>query len=262
MALIKAVLFDVGGVVFYAAVNAEKALRFAEKAIRLLGARGIAIPDPPAVFAERLGAADRLRKRDNELLLREFPPEEVWERYYLAGYDFDPARLYPIAERLCFLWNEARNDITMRPGLVEALAALQEDGYRLGIISNTVSRTHVPYKLAEYGVSHYFELVLSSSVSGLRKPDPAIFRLAERAMGLDKSELAYVGDTISRDVIGARKAGWGLVIRLKNGEEREGVRQREAALAGNGFEPDLNIDELCELPAALRAYQNDRNDRE
>lgn len=241
--------------VFYSTANPEKAARFCAEAIRLLDAHGIHIPDSPAVFAEKLRLADQARKHDNEVILREFPPEEVWRRYYLAGYAFDPERLRPIAETLCFLWNETRNDIVMRPGLPETLEALKQAGYRLGIISNTVSRTHVPWKIAEYGLSRYFELVLSSSVSGLRKPDPAIFALAERAMGLERTELAYVGDTISRDVIGAKKAGWACVIRVLNQKEREGVRKREAALECCGYTPDLLIRELDELPGALAAFE-------
>ena len=39
----------------------------------------------------------------------------------------------------------------------------------------------MPQYLAEYGLDSYMDCVLLSCTAGSRKPDPAIFRLAERA---------------------------------------------------------------------------------
>lgn len=58
--------------------------------------------------------------------------------------------------------------------------------------------------------------VVMSSNAGIRKPDPEIFHIAVDQLGLERKECAYVGDTISRDVIGAREVGLGLVIQMHN----------------------------------------------
>lgn len=252
--MIKAIVFDVGGVVFTATPNPEKELRFAADAIKLLGAHGIAIPDTPAEFAKKLAARDKQRKADNQTSLCEFPPMHVWSAYYLKDYAFTDEQLFPIAEELCFRWNADRNDIVFRDGLSDALEQLYRQGMRLGIISNTVSRTHVPYELHRANVSRYFEFVLLSSVCGIRKPDPAVFQLCETAMHMDKSEMAYVGDTFSRDVIGVKRAGWAWMVLIKNDRERPGVHEREQALAASGYLPDARIDELTELPAVIASY--------
>ena len=55
-----------------------------------------------------------------------------------------------------------------------------------------------------------------SSETGIRKPDPRIFAIALERMGVTAAETGYVGDTISRDVLGARNAHLGLVVRLNN----------------------------------------------
>ena len=91
------------------------------------------------------------------------------------------------------------------------LARLKSAGFRLGVISNVVSLGQVPHNLRAYGLDHYFEAVVTSSAFGYRKPSPRIFWEATRQMDLPPAACAYVGDTISRDVVGARRAGYGLV---------------------------------------------------
>ncbi|MEJ2209884.1 MAG: HAD family hydrolase [Anaerolineae bacterium] len=104
----------------------------------------------------------------------------------------------------------------MRPEAPAVLQALQQRGVRLAIISNVMSRQLVPYKLAEYGIAHYFDAVVTSSSLGWRKPNKRIFEEAIRLMDLPPGICAYVGDTVSRDVIGARRAGFGLAIQIRS----------------------------------------------
>ena len=67
-------------------------------------------------------------------------------------------------------------------------------------------------------------------------------------MDLRPEELAYVGDTISRDVIGTRKAGWALMIQISN----PSIAHRDAGLENAGWEPDYRIEDLAEIPAILK----------
>lgn len=48
---------------------------------------------------------------------------------------------------------------------------------------------------------------MESSVVGVRKPDPAIYRLGVEAMGLPAGEVLVVGDSFSKDVVPARTVG-------------------------------------------------------
>ncbi len=57
---------------------------------------------------------------------------------------------------------------------------------------------------------------MTSSNFGWRKPNERIFHEATRLMGLPPAACAYVGDTVSRDVIGARRAGYGLAIQIES----------------------------------------------
>ena len=50
-------------------------------------------------------------------------------------------------------------------------------------------------------------MVIDSSVFGIEKPDPAIFRAALEALNVAPEEALYVGDLYDVDVVGARAAG-------------------------------------------------------
>jgi putative hydrolase of the HAD superfamily len=105
---------------------------------------------------------------------------------------------------------------SLRPEAPAALEALRKRAFHLAIISNTLSRRLVPCKLAEYGLAHYFDPVVTSASLGWRKPNARIFEEAARLMQLPPAACAYVGDTVSRDVIGARRAAYGLVLQIQS----------------------------------------------
>ena len=98
----------------------------------------------------------------------------------------------------------------LKPGTGEALDRLREAGYRLGVISNSDGRAEEALLAA--GLRDYFELVIDSQLVGFEKPDPRIFHVALRRMGLGPAEALYVGDIYEVDVVGARRAGMEVVL--------------------------------------------------
>ena len=92
----------------------------------------------------------------------------------------------------------------------EALRTLKDNGFRLGLISNS----HRP--LASF--QSHFELeglisvTVSSSEHGFMKPHPSIFRAALELMQVSPEEAVMVGDSLAHDVTGAREAGMRAVL--------------------------------------------------
>lgn len=254
--LIKAVVFDMGGVIHTVKHSPENQLAFAKSTISLLEERGLHIPDSPEVFNQKLIRADAVRKADNEKYIREAPALEAWTEYYLKEYGATREQIFPIAEELCFRWCRDRTQDLPREGLLDCAMGLYNEGMRLGIISNTLSRTNAPSLLCKYGVSGYFEYVLLSSVCGLHKPDPRMFDLCRTTMGLEKEEMAYVGDTISRDVIGVHNAGWRLMIRILHPEAKPSVLEREKLLESSGYSPDYTVNSLREIVDIIRIHNH------
>ena len=181
--------------------------------------------------------------------LEELRASIVWCDYILADYSDDFPQLEAVADDL-MVWIETQYyHRQMRPEMPTVLAAIQNMGYKIGLISNVNSRGQVPLNLSQYGIKHYFNPIVLSSEYKRRKPDPAIFHYAARLSNSPTSECIYIGDRISRDIVGAKRAGFKLAIHIKHdfnhGESDEGAT------------PDLILNNMTELLEILRMeYQS------
>lgn len=70
---------------------------------------------------------------------------------------------------------------------------LRYDGYRVGLLSNNDKET--ANKLRETGLIDHFDIFLVSAETGFIKPDPKIFELFTKQLGVEASELVYIDDT-------------------------------------------------------------------
>ena len=244
--MIRAVLFDMGGTLHTSFSPPGQAEWFARRLMDRLADYGIRLDTTPEALAGELNVNGEEYKHCSEENLRELPQEEMWSRFYLKGYGLAPETLAPMAEELSFLYDYERTRCMRRPHLRQTMDALRAMGLRLGVISNVTSRTVMPHYLAEYGLDTYMDCVLLSSVTGVRKPAAEAFRNAERIMGLAPEEMAYVGDTISRDVRGVRNAGWRLAIQIAN----PSVAHRDVGL--EHIRPDYLIQDLAQIPDIIR----------
>lgn len=244
--MIQAVLFDLGGTLHVNSSSPERELWFAQRILDRLSDYGIQLPTTPEVLARQLRTNGEVYKKAVEDSLAEMPPVQIWSEYYLRDYHIPPEQLLPMAEELSFLYDYERPRVMRRPHLIETMEALRGMGLRLGVISNIISLSVVPHFLVEYGLTDYMECVVTSSATGIRKPSADIFRTAERQLGLKPSELAYVGDTLSRDVRGVRNAGWRLAIQIP----AESSAHRDKGLEGL-YQPDYRIEDLSEIPPII-----------
>jgi putative hydrolase of the HAD superfamily len=73
------------------------------------------------------------------------------------------------------------------------------------LVTNFYGNMHTV--LDEFGLSHLFRDVVESSVVGVRKPDPEIFRLGVAALGLVPAETVMIGDSPDKDIIPAASIG-------------------------------------------------------
>ena len=76
---------------------------------------------------------------------------------------------------------------------------------RLALVSNFYGNIHTV--LREFGFDGLFHDVIESAVVGVRKPDPRIFLLGVKALGVKPVEVTVVGDSMDKDIVPAREAG-------------------------------------------------------
>ena len=83
--------------------------------------------------------------------------------------------------------------------------ALEKIKLPMVLVTNFYGNMHTV--LQEFGIDHLFKDVIESSVVGVRKPDPEIFRLGVQALGLEPSETVMIGDSLDKDILPAQSIG-------------------------------------------------------
>jgi len=246
--MIRAVLFDVGGVLHTAEPDHKLKLSFSREVLETLKENGMDLQITPEQLYASIELHSKEYKKYAEQSKLELPAGKIVKDYLLRDFKLPEEKLEACAERICYLYDARRNRITMRPYLPETVEELHKIGIRQGIISNIISNTFVPEILKRYGIDRYMECVIMSSSTGIRKPNPKIFHIALRQLGLESKECAYVGDTISRDVIGAREAELGLMIQMHN----PAIEHKDKAFLDSGYKPDMMINGFNELVPIIR----------
>ena len=77
--------------------------------------------------------------------------------------------------------------------------------YKLGIIANQELGTEK--RLVGYGISQYFDVVISSAEEGVAKPDPKIFEISLKKAECSPEEACMIGDRLDNDIVPAAKMG-------------------------------------------------------
>lgn len=164
---------------------------------------------------------------------------ELWRDWLLP--DYDPELVSANAGRLTRLWRDHDGRRVPRPDVKTTIEELDRRGYTLGIIANTITETEIPDWMFEEKIARYFKTVILSSKVRIRKPDPAIYHLACRAINKEPASCAYVGDNPIRDVQGTRDAGFGMMIRI---DEPDTIKKEPQEIK---LHPDYTIESISEL---------------
>ena len=77
--------------------------------------------------------------------------------------------------------------------------------YRLGIVSNFYGNLRAV--LEEAGLASLIDTAVDSTLAGCKKPDSRIFQSALDALGAASEDAVFVGDSLKRDMAGARGMG-------------------------------------------------------
>jgi putative hydrolase of the HAD superfamily len=250
MTAVQAVFFDMGGTIETFWHTPQLRLQATPGLQELLQSAGIDLHLSNEQLYKVITAGRDRYQRWSLKTMEELPAAQVWCEFIFKGYSVDPARLAAAAENLMFYIETHYYHREMRPEMPEVLEAIRQMGLKIGLISNVCSRDQVPYSLEQYGIRHYFDPLVLSSEYGRRKPDPAIFHHAARLANVPTSECIYVGDRISRDILGARRAGYRLAIQIQHDFNQGEVDK--------GAHPDATIDQMTRLLDILR-LQNDRS---
>lgn len=177
----QAVVFDMDGVIF----DSEKGVLSSWQEV----AEKYQIPDIEQTFRDCIGLNAAATK------------EKMLQRY---GQDF-PYDAYKKEMSQLFHSRYDGGRLPMKPGVVELLSFLQEQGIKIALASST-RREVVLQELGDAGVLPYFQQVICGDMVKRSKPAPDIFMTACECLGVDVSE-AYAIEDSYNGIRSAHSAG-------------------------------------------------------
>jgi putative hydrolase of the HAD superfamily len=133
----------------------------------------------------------------------------------------------------------------------DVLRVLSAAGLRIGLISNS-HRCLASFQ-SHFELHGLIAAALSSSEHGYLKPHPSIFEAALRLVGVPACDAVMVGDSLTHDILGARRIGMAgiLVQRCRDSSAAEaGAHATHAAVTAEF--PDVPVvHSLTEVPPLL-----------
>ncbi len=240
-------MFDMGGTLEDLYSDAHNEERTAHELYRILGEHGITVPYGEKELWAKVYPEVLRYKAEAEVTLMELKPEQIWADYGFKDIPVDREKLIACSEEIAHMWEVTYFDRKLREHAAEMLKGLKELGLYVAVVSNTASVFQVFETLTDYGVRQYFDDITLSSVVGYRKPHPSIFKIALLQAQMKPEECVFVGDTVSRDVVGPRRMGFGRVIKI--GSFLTPIKDIGKY---DGFEPDYEITDIYDVYTILK----------
>jgi len=161
------------------------------------------------------------------------------------GYDDVPSDV--LRSALDALFSVTQENWALEDDAISTLEILKEKGYSLAIVSNAGDDTDVQQLAQGFGITKYFDFILTSAACSYRKPHPRIYELALSNWYCLPSEAVMIGDNLDADVRGAQEAGlYGVWLSRRADPQTELQKQ---------VRPDATLSSLSEFPALLDQLQ-------
>ncbi|HEU5196246.1 MAG TPA: HAD family phosphatase [Methylomirabilota bacterium] len=183
---IEGVLFDMGGVVM------DSPLHAVARYERACGLPANAINRAIAASGEH-GAWARLERG------------ELTAETFCAPFEAD-CRAHGVAVSGAEIMAAIAGAGVARPIMLEAIRRLRAHRFRVGALTNNWKRSGPEDDAIPHRLQDHFDVFIESRVVGLRKPDPRIYELACRRLGVPPQQTAFLDD-IGRNLKPARALG-------------------------------------------------------
>lgn len=104
-----------------------------------------------------------------------------------------------------------RNYVRLYPGAVDMLSELANMEIKMGIISDADS-FYLDFQIDALDIKKFFDYVVASEDVAFKKPHPKIFEKALEVSGFESSQCIMVGDSIEKDMMGAKMVGMHTIL--------------------------------------------------
>lgn len=243
---IRAVLFDLGETILdFGRVRTTKAFLLGARATHaFLKEQGQPVACLPWYTLRNLVRL-RVRYLLSDITRRDFDSLELLRTVGTRkGVDLSTAQW----EQFAWLWYEPLSRCAqVEDDIKQTLGRLKDLGLKLGIVSNTfVNRASLERHLKLLDILDFFPLQLYSYEFDVRKPNPALFRIAADKIGVSTENILFVGDRIDNDIVPAMASG--MRAALKEAYTNTGKRTPQGA---------HRIRRLSELPELIEGINRE-----
>jgi epoxide hydrolase-like predicted phosphatase len=199
--MIKAVIFDIGGVLLTEGPDYAREL----------------VCDLTGMSYSRVNKSFHLRW--NDWKHGKISAEEFWKSFI---EDIKSDAEIDIA----YLREKSTEMVHEIDSMLSFASGMRQKGYKIGIISNNTAEW-AEYEKEKFRLPKIFDAIVLSNEEGISKPDPEIFRICMKRLGVKPSECIFIDDN-KNNVKAAQEVGMGAVAfkdseQLKKDLEKMGV---------------------------------------
>ncbi len=243
--ILRAVIFDLGGTLMHERDATQPVSARGDEALTLyLREQGLELnlTTFPLEFRRRLGEYFKQREKDLLETTYSFVLRDV-----LNDKGYGDVSDQVIRDALDRLFAVTQLNWVLEEDALPTLRRIEQDGYRMGLISNAGDDRDVQQLLHKFGIGRFFDFALTSAACSYRKPHPRIFELALSNWYFVPSEAVMIGDNLDADIRGAKNAGLA-AIWIKRRAESQKANPPQVT-------PDAVVSALTEIPSSLDRLQ-------
>ena len=222
---IKAILLDYGGTIDTNGVHWSEVIYD--------GYKSSGVPIPKEDFRKAYVYAEQYMEKNPTLVKSEDTFKETLQKKIKlqADYFIQEKTSYNILQQVESIAEYCYQVAKETTNEAAKTLAILSNKFSLVLVSNFYGNLQSVIK--DFNIKQYFITVVESSVVGVRKPDPEIFRLALQKLSIPASEAMIVGDSYKNDMIPARQLGCTAVWLKGIGWEQESENTTTIAVKYN-----------------------------
>lgn len=115
-------------------------------------------------------------------------------------------------------------NIKLLPGVIELIKALTQYKFKLALASSTPMENLI-LLTGKLGVKGYFQVIVSAEDVTIGKPDPQVFLMAAKKLGVEPGDCVVIEDAVT-GVTAARRAGM-ICLAVTNTNLRENLKEAD-----------------------------------
>ncbi len=159
---------------------------------------------------------------------------EVSRQIFLDHYGADfPYETYK-EEMRAYFYHAIEKEVPLKPGIREILEYLKKNGLRIGLASST-RREAVLSELDQDGLTGYFDVVIGGDLLKRSKPEPDIYLMACRELGVEPGQ-AYAIEDSYNGIRSAHAAGMHPIMVPDLMPPTDEMRQKSVVICADLYE--------------------------